>query len=606
MTNGATGILGRAWSGRLGGFVRASPLLAVLLAIMACLLVPIGLGVYMSFRSAPLGRDGSFTLANFGHLLHDPQARHLIVNTVLLTVGAAGGATALGALLAWALTNTNVPKARWLMLLPMAPMVLPGLLKCTAWIDLYAPRSGLVNLELERIFGVSHPVFNIYGMWGMIIILALSGTPIAYLIMLSPFGNLGRSFEEASRVSGATRLQTLRRITLPSVTPAILSAFALCSILVATSFETPILIGLPGGVLTYISAIYHQTTGGVVPNYNLAAAYASVYLLMTTALLAWYVRATRAEKRFAVVSGRDYVRQRANVGAWRWVLFAIVLLYFFLAFFQLVLGTLLVSLIPFYTATQGNPIKHFTLQWYRAVIHEPAIVRAATTSIMLSLVAAVATTLAALLVALASLKSRLPFRRTFEIVATLPVALPSFVFSTLLLLTVLFAPGLQSLYNTRWPLIVAFVVVSLPLAVRIMSGSVIQLHDEFAEASSVAGANRGQTGLRVTLPLLRTALVDCGSAVFSHSFKELGAIVLLIGPGTLMLPTVIFSRWDAGDIGIVAALNLLSLAIAGVFIGVTMLFLRRQKRRRPESPARQLMAVSAAGDPVLAGAAAED
>jgi iron(III) transport system permease protein len=219
------------------------------------------------------------------------------------------------------------------------------------------------------------------------------------------------------------------------------------------------------------------------------------------------------------------------------------------------------------------------------------------------LIAAVLTTAAATLVALASLKSKLRFRRAFEIIATLPVALPSFVFSTLLLLTVLFFPGLLSLYNTRWPLIIAFVIVSLPLAVRIMSGSVIQLHDELTEASSVAGANRAKTGLKVTLPLLRAALVDSSSAVFSHCFKELGAIILLIGPNTLMLPTLIFDDWDAGYLGIVAALNLLSLAIAGLFIGATMLILRKRGRGSMSRAGRRLVEISRRGDPVIGGPA---
>lgn len=572
------GLLGRLWSGRIGGWVRAAPLLAVLIVLMLCLLVPIGIGVYMSFRSAPIGQSGVFTLSNYSQLLHDSQAATLLGNTVILTICAATIATTLGALLAWSLTSTNVPLARWLTFLPMAPLLLPGLLKCTAWIDLYAPRSGLVNIEIERYLGVSQ-AFNIYSMPGMIIILGLSGTPIAYLIMLAPFGSLGRSLEEASLICGANRFQTLRRVTLPAVTPALLSAFALCSILVATSFETPILIGLPGGVLTYISAIYHQTTGGVVPNYNVASAYAAVYLLMTGALLAWYVRATKKEKRFAVVSGRDYVKQRANLGKWRWLLFALVLVYFWFAFLQLVLGTLLVSIIPFYTATQGSPFKNWTLQWWRQVFDTPDVWKAASTSIILALVGAVLTTAAATLIAIASFKSKLRFRRAFELIATLPVALPSFVFSTLLLISVLFLPVLTDLYNTRWPVVIAFVIVSLPLAVRIMSGSVIQLQDEFAEASSISGANRSQTSRKVTLPLLRNALVDSGSAVFSHCFKELGAIVLLIGPNMLMLPTLIFNQWDAGYIGVVAAMNLLALGIAMLFIGGSMLLLRRQGRK---------------------------
>jgi iron(III) transport system permease protein len=594
-TPGGTPLHRRLWSGRVGGWVRASPMFVVLIALMACLLVPVGIGVYMSFRTKPLGQSGgAWTLHNYGQLIHDTAAWTLLGNTLILTVCAGLLATIIGATLAFILTNTNVPGARYLILLPMAPMLIPGLLKCTAWIDLYAPQGGLVNLELVNWFGLDryHPPFNIFTMTGMVIVLALSGAPIAYLIMLTPFGNLGRSYEEASRVSGAGRAQTLFRVILPSVTPALLSAFALCSILVATSFETPILIGLPGNVRTYISSIYSKMAGGGIPDYNATAAYASVYLILTGLLLLFYVRATRSEKRYAVVTGRDYVRQRIDVGKWRWALFAIVLIYFFFAFLQLVLGTLVVSLIPYYTATQGNPLKHWTLQWWRTVFNQHDLLEACTTSIYLAGIGALVTTFAATMIALASFKSKFRFRRLLEVMATMPVALPSFVFSVLLLFTVLFVPGLLPFYNTRWPLIVAFGIVSLPLAVRVMSGTVIQLNGEFSEASSVSGANKTQTNVRVTLPLLRSAIVDCLSAVFSHNFKELGAILLLIGPNTIMLPTRIFEHWETGDFGTVAALNMLSLAISALFIGVAMLFLRSQRRRGTPRTSRRLTTIS--------------
>src|SRR5262249_39818973 len=119
-----------------------------------------------------------------------------------------------------------------------------------------------------------------------------------------------------------------------------------------------------------------------------------------------------------------------------------------------------------------------------------------------------------------------------------------------------------------------------------------QLNGEFSEASSISGANKAQTNAHVTLPLLRSAIVDCLSAVFSHNFKELGAIILLIGPGTLMLPTLIFEHWETGDFGTPAALDMLSLLISGAFIGATMLFLRSQKRRGTARASRRLARMS--------------
>jgi len=532
------------------------------------------MGLFVSLWSSELGLPGQLTLHNYILAIQDPRAPALLANTAVFTVGAAAGATALGIVLAWSTTSTDMPLARFLFVLPAAPVLLPGLLKETAWIELYSPRSGLVNFGLERAFHLPGPLFNIYSMLGMIAIMALTLTPVTYFVLVSPIAALGRSLEEASRIAGAGRFQTLVRIVVPAVGPAIFSALALSALLAATTFETPILIGLPGNVLTYISVVYQSLSGSSIPNYNLAAADTTVYLITGVGLLAWYLRATRSERRFAVVTGRDYVRARARIGRWRWVLLAINLIYFLLAFLQLVGVTALVSLVQFYTVSSGNPFQNFTLDNYRVIFTTPDILKAASTSLLLAAEVSVLTTCAATLIAVIALKSRLRFRRLLEVAGTLPLAVPPFVFSIYLLMSVLFIPGLVHTYATPIPLVVADVVVFLPFAIRILSGAVIQLHDEFTETARVCGSGVARSVFTV-LPLLSTALLSSAVLVFAFSFRELGAVVLLIGPNTSLLPPLIFSLWGTGEIGSVAVLNILSFGISAAVLGASTLLASR-------------------------------
>jgi iron(III) transport system permease protein len=553
-----------------------------MLAIVACILVPLFLGFWMAFRTVPVGQGGgSFTFQNIKAAAVDPQAAKLIGNTVLLTVCAAGGGTLLGIFMAWIVTSVHVPCQKLLYALPLAPALIPGLMKDTAWINLYAPRSGLVNIELERYAHLSGPIFNIYSMRGMIIILLLSIAPISYIVMVPAFTATGRSMSEASQIVGAGRVQTFFRVTLPSVRPAIISAVALSAILVAASFETPILIGLPAQRLTYIASIYEALEGSVLPDYNLAAAESLVYLILTIGLLIWYLMATRKERRFALVMGRDYGIARATLRGWRWVLFAVIVGYFLVAFVQPFVGTVLVSFLPFYTATATvNPLQHFTVSNYTGLWNIPEVWPALRTSLLLSIVVALLTTIVALALSWVALKSRLRIRRVFEFIGTLPVGVPPLVYATFLLMSVLFVPGLVHAYNKIYPLIIADVVVLLPFSIRILSGAVLQLHNDLIEAPRVLGSSAWRTITSIVLPLLRVSLLSSIVLIFALSFRELGAVVFLTGPNTLLLPTVIFEQWNTGQqLGPVAALNILSVVLSAGSLLLAQLLLRASRRR---------------------------
>jgi iron(III) transport system permease protein len=555
-----------------------------LLVVAACVLVPIGLGLYTALWSEPVGSGGHFTWSNISQAVAQHGAGTLILNTLVLTVGAAGGGTILGVLLAWIVTSTDVPLRRVLIVLPMAPALIPGLMKDTAWISLYSPRSGLVNVELERWVHWPGPIFNIYSMAGMVITLMLSTTPITYLVMLPAFTNIGKSLHEASRVVGAGKTRTLFRVVLPATRPAIFSAVALSALLVAASFETPILIGLPGNILTYISAIYESLQGGILPDYNLAAAQSLIYMLLTIGLLVWYLLATRRERRFAVVMGRDYKADRMRLGGWRWAALGLILAYFLVAFVQPFAGTVIVSLLPYYTATV-DPLQHWTTSNYAGLFNSHAVLQGIETSLILSLVVSILTTLVALMLAWTALKTRLPGRRVFELIGTLPIGVPPLVYAVFLLMSVLFIPGLSLLYNSIYPLVVADVVVLLPFAIRIVSSAVLQLQNDLIESPRTLGAGGMRAVRTIVMPLLRIPLLSSMVLIFALSFRELGAVIFLTGTNTVLFPTVIFDQWETGQqTGTVAALNILSVVVSGGALIIGQALLRLGSRRRPAPP----------------------
>jgi iron(III) transport system permease protein len=534
---------------------------------LVCIIVPIGVTVAMSLWSTTFGGDGGhLTLANYVAAFTSRGILNLLSNTLILTAGGAVGGTALGLLMAWISTSTNCPFPRLMYWLPVAPIAVPVLVKDLGWIMLYDNRTGLVNVGLDHI-GL-HGIFNIYSMQGMIVVLAFSTAPFAYLILVPALASINRDLVEASAVSGAGRRVSVLRIMFPLIRPAVLSAFAVSTLLVATSFETPVLIGLPAGINTYISTIYQSIAVASDPDFNLASAQAVIYLVISMILLAGYLRSTRSANRFEVVGGRGYTRgARMNVGNWRWLLFAVVIIYFFLAFVQLVLANLVVSLMPYYTVTNGNPFRNFTFQFYRQEFTRDTL-GTIWSSLWLAVVVALVTTAFALLLSIVAHKSRTRLRGVVEIVSTLPLALPSLVFGVSLFLTVLFVPSLIVFYGSTIPMIVASVVVFLPLAIRIVSNATMQVSDDLLEAARVAGASWTRSSATVLVPLLGLAITNTLVLVFMQSFRELGAIVLLIPPNLHLLPVTIFSHWEQGQTIMATVLNVFSIVVPVCILGL--------------------------------------
>ena len=74
--------------------------------------------------------------------------------------------------------------------------------------------------------------------------------------MVAAFRSMDPSLEESALMSGATRVQTFRRVTLPLVRPALLAAVLVMLVRSLESFEVPALLGLQNGIYVFTSRIY--------------------------------------------------------------------------------------------------------------------------------------------------------------------------------------------------------------------------------------------------------------------------------------------------------------------------------------------------------------
>jgi iron(III) transport system permease protein len=569
--------------------------LALAAGLLLVVLAPIGIAVLTSFRSAPIGEPGHWTAKAYHAAIADPTALHLLLNTLEYALGAASFALVLASVMAWTVTRVDIPGKRVLRMLPLLSLALPNLLKDIAWIEFYAPRSGLVNVFFQKVLGVHGP-FNIYSMWGLIIVTGIYVVPVPYLILLAPFESLDPSLEEASLSAGVSRIRTQVSINARVLLPAFASAFALTLIVVAGTFEAPTIIGLPAGIDTYISSIYRSLTNSI-PNFPLAAAQSVWYLLLTFLIFWGYLRATRREQRFVTVTGRG-PQKIARVPRWVAAALVGVLLLDVTLGFVLPLALSVVTLfVPIYQLQAGHLTGNWSLHIVRSVLSERINRQAIVSSTEIACMVSVLAVLAGGALSYVALKTRVRGRRVAEIVGTLPVAMPGLVFSVTILISFVSITAIRPLYNTWVPMIVVDVLVALPFTIRILSAALIQIDTDLIRASAVCGARTFRTVTRVLVPLVRGALVNALIISFMIGYRELGAILLIAPTNSNFIPPLAWSYWLSGVFDEVNVLNVATVVVPLVF--VTLVFavgaLERVVQKALTARSSRIVALAQAG-----------
>jgi iron(III) transport system permease protein len=265
-----------------------------------------------------VGRNGP-TLEAFARAYGgDSQAGEMLLNSLGFALGSAALALFTGAVLAYVQVRTDVPFKGLLFAASLVPLIVPGILYAASWIFLGDPNIGLLNtLVFQPLFGVS-PI-NVFTLWGIIWVEGLHLAPVAFLLMVAAFRAMDPSLEESAAMSGASRLTALRRITVPMLRPALISAALLMFVQALESFETPGLLGLQNGIYVFTSRIYYVLRSYPI-DYGAAGAYA-VGLLAIAALgvllAGWLQRNARS---FQTVTGKAFRPQPIHLGRARpWV-----------------------------------------------------------------------------------------------------------------------------------------------------------------------------------------------------------------------------------------------------------------------------------------------
>jgi iron(III) transport system permease protein len=114
--------------------------------------------------------------------------------------------------------------------------------------------------------------------------------------------------------------------------------------------------------------------------------------------------------------------------------------------------------------------------------------------------------------------------------------------------------------------LIAFVTIAMPSAYQQLQSAFRSVSPDLEEASRILGATRLSTVGRITAPLLRTSVIATWCFIFVGVIRELSAAIMLFTSETKVVSVLIFDLNESGDLGAIAVLGLVMLAITFVVV----------------------------------------
>jgi len=544
----------------------------VVLVVAYLAMTPLAMLIYGSLQSGFMVGPGEFTLANYIEAYSDREFYSLFLNSFIYAIGVSIFTFLIGTILAWVCERTNTPGRKLFAVLAVAAYIIPGVLLTISWILLLSPRIGLLNNLLTTLFGLAESPLTIYSYWGMIWTASVHLYPLNFLIMSAAFRSMDSSLEEAAWAAGANNLTCLWQITLKVLRPALLSTILILFIRGIESFEVPALIGIPARIYVFTTKIY-EAASGFPPALGLAGANASILLFISVLGVFLYQKMTAQKESFTTITGKGFRPRIIDLGRGKYLASAGCILFFMVTLFLPVLALLGTSFSRHMVALTPEAFKNFSLEEYRFVLSYPIITRAFRNSVILAAGSATVVMFLTSIIAWITVRTKIPGRWMLDALTFIPIAIPGVIMGVSMIFVYLTLP--IPIYGTLWILLVAYVTLYLPYGIRVASATMVQIHKELEEASTASGASWAQTFFRIVLPLLLPGFLSGWIYVAIISLRELSASIFLVGQGTEVLSTVVFSLWDGGSISSVAALGVLMT----FFLIVLALIVQRWQRR---------------------------
>ncbi len=556
------------------GLGRAAPskaifiMAAVVIVLGFYLIYPVILILVNTFNVAPDALVGprEWGLDNWRNAFDDPRLLRSLFNTIMIWGLTVGISFPIAVVIAWTLARTRIPFSHGLEFLFWISYMMPGIATAIAWINLMDPVLGLLNKGFEVLPFVEQGPFNIYSVSGIVWThLMANGISVKVMLLTPAFRNMNASFEEAARVSGASNLLTMIKVTLPLMVSPMVLVFALQMLRIFQSFEIELLLGLPFDFYVYSTLIYEFVRLSDVPQYGQGTVLAS----LTLAVVAFIIPFQRW-----ILHRRQYTTVQAqfrpgliDLGVWKYVAFGVIVVLLILLTIGPGISLLLGSLMTRTGWFSISPV--FTLRHWTFVFGDSLFLSALRTTLIMSFTAAIFSPLLFSVVAYILVRTRWAGRGILDLIIWGSGAIPGMLTGLGLLWMFVGTPGFQVLYGTIWALLIVVIIQGNTTGTNIMKGVLVQIGQDMEDAARVAGAGWIRTYYRVWIPLIMPTLVLLSMINFALAATATSSIIL-IASRDIMTLSILALEYSSPGIGLREEAGIVSLFITLMTVGLAI------------------------------------
>ena len=507
----------------------------ILVLIFAILFFAVVYPIVFIFKASFINPEtGLFSLKSYATFFHYPYYLRCLKNSLFVSTLATFFALVIGIPFAFFLSRYHIPGKNLIKTLGTLPLILPTFIGAEAWLILLG-RNGLFA-KIFQPFGLEMP--NIYGWKGIVLVFTLQFFPFVFLMVSAAINAIDRSLEEAATNLGAGRLRVFFTVTLPVISPAILSGALIVFYLCIENFGVPVLIGEDFRVLSVQA--YNEFISELGGNPAMAGALSMVLLAITLALTLfqkyWIER-----KSYAMSSLNPLAVKRLRP-------LPTFLIWLFCA------GVVFVALFPFavvivssITKTQG-PVMYFgqfSLEnFIRAFTIAP---RPIINSFFLATTATLIGILFGIVVSYLLVRRRGAVSYLLDILVMLPLAIAGTVQG--IALAAAYNKGIVVLTGTWMILVLAYFIRKVPYSIKTTSSLLQQIDISIEEASINLGVPPVKSFIKVIIPIMMPGIITGAIIMWVTTLAELSStIVLYYGPWATMTVEV-FQRIGSGDFG---------------------------------------------------------
>ncbi len=577
LTVSRAGKIYRRFTRDLGRPERIMGLILMLLLIFFVLMPALNL-VYTSFsftlsdRRLPEVVDkgikvvpGNFTLVHLKRVFFSKLTKKMFLlplwNSILVTFGLTVLSMTIGSTLAFLVVRTNMPGKKFVSNVAAIPYIIPSWPIALAWITMFKnSKIGGSSGVFEFLFKVAPPDWISYGPLPIIVCLSLHYYAFSFITVSGALASIDSRLEETAGLLGANKKQVMKKITLPLVMPAILSAFILTFSKGLGTFGTPAFLGLPVRFFTLSTQIYSNIKNNLPGDAYLIAI---VMIIISSLTIYMNVKVIGARKSFVTISGKGFRSQPMNLGKYRWIIFAIVILFLIFAVFM----PLYILFFQTFMEVDGDySLSNFTLHYWigpansigshggllgegqAGILRNSEIYRTAWNTIKLSLVVSFLAGVIGILLGYAIVRGRgTKLSVACDSLSFAPYIFPGIAFGAVYL-TMFSKPigFFPSLYGTFTILVLVSLAKRLPFSSRTGTSAMMQIHQSLEEAASLQGAGFLVKFRKIIYPLTKSGFVAGFMLSFISTMRELSLIVLLVTPKTKVLTTMIYRYTEGG------------------------------------------------------------